>query len=228
LPGQSLIGGLEDLVSREHVPGADQELSRDGRLRRVGAVAGGEPPVVLVKGVGRSPGLVGRLDRRPTKRPRAGLRQAPGRRALAELDDPRRPACIADQLRGRGEARDVADLRGKGELIKGPTPGIVCSSCAVGPERAVGASSESIGLIRRRSSSICERCSSIESGWGRRCSSECWAPAPLCGLGAYAVKRKGKAPNPSRPGLVGAEKRRPDDRSRAAGRPATIGACGAS
>ena len=54
MPGQSLIGGLEDLVSREHVPGADQELSRDGRLRRVGAVAGGEPPVVLVKGlVGR-------------------------------------------------------------------------------------------------------------------------------------------------------------------------------
>jgi hypothetical protein len=63
--------------------------------------------------------------------------------------------------------------------IKGPTPGIVCSSWALGSERAIGASSWSIGAILRSSSSISARCSATESRHTAgmpRCSSSSRAP----------------------------------------------------
>ena len=89
---------FEGLAAREHVPGRDQELAGDRRLRRVLAVARGDPQVVAVPGAGGPPGLVGGLNRRPAKRPRAGLRERPGRRALPRLAHPRGEAGVADQL----------------------------------------------------------------------------------------------------------------------------------
>ena len=158
------------------MPGADQQLSGDRDLRRVGAVAGGEPAVVLVKGIGRPPGLVGGLDRGPAKRPRAGLRKPPGRRAIARLDDPRSEAGIADQLRGRRKARDLADLRGEGEADQRPDAGDrlqqLCPRIGVGDRRKLCGRSGGSAAGARRSGS---RCSAIESrqtaGTPRRSSS---------------------------------------------------------
>jgi hypothetical protein len=67
---------------------AAQDLARDRRLGGVLAGAISEVDVELVPGVAGSPGVLGGFDGGPAQRPRAGLRQRPGRRphwaALAE------------------------------------------------------------------------------------------------------------------------------------------------
>ena len=202
---RQLIGGLKDLLSGEHVPGGDQQLARDRGLRRVGAVAGSESPVVLVEGVGRPPGLVGGLDRRPAKRARAGLRQPPGGRALARLADPRRQPRIADQFDAEAKRETSPISAARVRPIKGPIPGIVCSSRALGSERAIGASSESIGVILRSSSSICRRWVAIDSrqtSGTPRCSSSSTStrtrpttgsPTCRCSAGIATTRRRSPA-----------------------------------
>src|ERR687886_297422 len=68
----------EGLLAREHVPGGDQDLARDGGLGRVLARALGDVGVELVPRVRRAPGLMGGLDGGPAQRPRAGLGQRTG------------------------------------------------------------------------------------------------------------------------------------------------------
>src|SRR3954451_18167073 len=115
--------GLEPLVARQHVPGGDQDLARDGGLGGVAAVALGDIEVELVPRVARPPGLLGGFDRGPAQRARAGLRERAGARAVAGLLDARRQTGRADELLGRREARDVTDLAGDRQAEQAPDAG---------------------------------------------------------------------------------------------------------
>ena len=92
-----------------------------------------DPQVVAVPGVGRPPGLVGRLDRRPAKRPASRPWRGRRSRALPRLAHPRRQAGVADQLARGSKPRDLADLGGEGEAEQ--RPDARASSPAASPAR---------------------------------------------------------------------------------------------
>src|SRR5215218_414521 len=80
------VAGLEGLFAAEHVPAGDQDLAGDGGLGRV-RLAGARLDVRVepVPGVRLAPGALGGLDGGEAQRPRAGLRELAGARALARL-----------------------------------------------------------------------------------------------------------------------------------------------
>src|SRR5919109_86031 len=95
---------LEGLVAGEHVPGGDQDLARDRRVRGVVvARAAGDVEVELVPGVRFAPGLLGRLDSGPAEQPRARLREWTGvRSAFTGLADAGGESPVGDELLGAG------------------------------------------------------------------------------------------------------------------------------